>query len=57
MTSDFILNYLFAKSYRGYPYSEKFKNKYKNLDIFYMDAPRETPGVSKDAPGSTKHTI
>ena len=24
-------------------------------DIFYMDAPQRTPGVSKDAPGSTKH--
>ena len=26
-------------------------------DIFYMDAPQRTPGVSKDAPGSTKHAI
>ena len=55
VTSDFILNYL-KKSYSG-GHSEKFKNKYYNLDIFYMDVPPGTPGVSKDAPGSTKHAI
>ena len=54
VTSDFIVNYL-KKNCRG---SEKIENKYWNIDIlFYMDMPQGTPGVSKDVPGSTKHTI
>ena len=31
------------------------KQKYYNLDIFYMDPPPGVPGMSKDVPGSTKH--
>jgi hypothetical protein len=36
-----------ALSYR------KIKNKYKKADISTIDTPPETPGVSKDVPGST----
>ena len=53
MTSDFILNYL--KKVTGGTTTQK--NLKMNLDILYIDPPPGTPGVSKDAPGSTKHTI
>jgi hypothetical protein len=38
-----------ALSYR------KIKNKYQKADISTIDVPPGVPGVSKDAPGSTKH--
>ena len=38
-----------ALSYR------KIKNKYLKADISTIDADPGVPGVSKDAPGSTKH--
>ena len=40
-----------ALSYR------KIKNKYLNADISTIDADPGVPGVSKDAPGSTKHAM
>ena len=51
VTSDFILHYL-EKVIGGRHHSEKFKNKYWNLDIFFMDLAPGIPGVSKYAPGS-----
>ena len=45
VTSDFILNHL--KKVIGVSLLRNIKNKYKNHDIFTMNAPPENPGVSK----------
>ena len=44
MNSDFILNYL--RRLQGAPLLRNIKNKYKYPDIFYMDVPPGTQGVS-----------
>ena len=52
VTSDLILN--FMKTNIEGATTQKYQKKYKNHDIFNIDAPPGTPGVSKDAPLSTK---
>jgi hypothetical protein len=56
VTSDLNLNHL-KKAIGGATNQKNLKTNTKNLDIFYTYPPPETPGVSKEAPGSTKHAI
>ena len=52
MTSDFILNYL--KKIIGGATTQKYENKYKNHDIFSMDAPPVVSVVSLNPADQTK---
>ena len=56
LTLDFTLD-LFALIPFKLEYSQKIKNKYWKANTSAIDVPPVVPGVSKDAPESTKHTI
>ena len=52
---DFRLYFELDEKVVGGATTQKYQKQIKNLNIFYMDPPPGDPGVSKDAPGSTKH--
>ena len=54
VTSGFNLRIMKKIRQVALPY-RKIKNKYQKADISTIDTSPGIPGVSKDAPGSTKH--